>query len=981
MRKNKQTHFKEGYKILLLDDEAGIIDSLSVVLKRGGYHTAGCTDPYEAIRLLQEEHYDMLILDYLMERMNGNKVVEKIRTFNLDIYILLLTGQKDLAPPIETVKELDIQGYCEKSDRFDQLLMMVEAGIKSISQMRKIRDMKNGLDKMLQSVPKIYQLQSVEKMAEDIMNEIVAMVPIKDAFILIDGEEHIEGNVTGIFKGIGKYLLEESLATSLDMDLVHAIGLAGSTNQVIKMENGAILPLKNQMLNAIGVIYIEGNVQEMIEILEIYSNQASASLNNAFLHLLVNKKNAELNNAYKDVKELYSLLEKSYRDEIGKNEVLGKIVENKTADIKNLLDNAGQGFLSFTEDLLVEKEYSLECEKIFECDIQNKFFPELVYAEDIEQVNFLKTILRDILYERNALKREAYLALLPQEIELNGKFVNLEYKIIKSGQREQLEKFMVILTNITEKRLLQDQMEQERNILNMVVKIVANQDDFFSLVHQYQEFYRKNLDDILNTKKPMQEICYSIFRNIHTFKGSFSQLSMVNVARRLHEFESAISDIVEKIDSMTQADLKLLIEANDMYLWLEQDLDVLKEVLGESFFNRENTMIVDKSKFKEIERKMEKANSVGEYRFLIKDLKVLRYKPFRELLRSYPDYVLKLGEQLDKPINPMVIESDEIVIDPEDYNCFTKSLVNVFRNILDHGLESMEERIAKGKEDYGNVRCTIKKEKSNIIVCISDDGRGIDPEEIKRKALRKSILDEEQVKKLTEEDIIELIFENEFSTREDISELSGRGFGLSSVKNEVLKLGGWVKVETKVGEGTAFIFNIPVREKDPSLSLSLNQVMGSIAETARKLMEAHYGETMNSQPTEIERTCRMTLREFTSFINTAGILKGKFIVGFDRNLIEKIAFEFGEENLSEEEWNTYLEEILAEFSNIIVGNSIRLLPELENLIDIEAPLNFLSKDTAIECLNSQIYTSSLHFISGSISLGFIAASSLHEAPG
>ena len=102
---------KENYKILVVDDEQGIIDSLSIFLNK--YYCQGVTDPLEAVELLKKEHFDLLILDYLMSPIHGDKVVEEIRKFNKNLYILLLTGHKDLAPPLETIKQLDIQGYCE----------------------------------------------------------------------------------------------------------------------------------------------------------------------------------------------------------------------------------------------------------------------------------------------------------------------------------------------------------------------------------------------------------------------------------------------------------------------------------------------------------------------------------------------------------------------------------------------------------------------------------------------------------------------------------------------------------------------------------------------------------------------------------------------------------------------------------------------------------------------------------------------------
>ena len=127
------------YKIIAVDDEEGILESLSVFLRKSNYEFVGITDPVEAIERVKEEHFDMMLLDFMMTPLHGDEVVEEIRKFNKELYILLLTGHKDLAPPLETIKRLDIQGYCEKSDKFDQLLLLIESGIKSIKQMYEIK--------------------------------------------------------------------------------------------------------------------------------------------------------------------------------------------------------------------------------------------------------------------------------------------------------------------------------------------------------------------------------------------------------------------------------------------------------------------------------------------------------------------------------------------------------------------------------------------------------------------------------------------------------------------------------------------------------------------------------------------------------------------------------------------------------------------------------------------------------------------------
>lgn len=156
-----QSQVDSGYKIIAVDDEPGILDSLSVFFKRSGYEFTPVTDPMQAIELVRKEHFDLMILDFIMTPLHGDEVVEEIRKFNKDLYIILLTGHKDLAPPLETIKRLDIQGYCEKSDKPDQLLLLVESGVKSISQMNLIKQINKELQETYEKLENAY-MESIE---------------------------------------------------------------------------------------------------------------------------------------------------------------------------------------------------------------------------------------------------------------------------------------------------------------------------------------------------------------------------------------------------------------------------------------------------------------------------------------------------------------------------------------------------------------------------------------------------------------------------------------------------------------------------------------------------------------------------------------------------------------------------------------------------------------------------------------------------
>ncbi|WP_010248152.1 HD domain-containing phosphohydrolase [Acetivibrio cellulolyticus] len=308
MRKNN-VKIQSEYKIIVVDDDNGILDSLSVIIKRLGYEYIGINNPLDAIESIRNEHYDLLVLDFLMDPIQGDAVVERIREFDTDLYILLLTGYKDVAPPLETIKSLEIQAYCEKMDNFDQLILLIESAIKSISQKRTIKKFRDGLKRILDSVPKIYQLQSIGSIIGDILLEIMPFVQSENAFILIDDLIGLYSNKKSFFKGVGKYdtSLEELLGT-LDHKAMEAIGSAKILGRSVKLDKGVILPLisKSALLKTEGVIYLESEqYDDEIELLELYATQAATSINNVFLHSMVNIKNDELDRTYSELKKRY----------------------------------------------------------------------------------------------------------------------------------------------------------------------------------------------------------------------------------------------------------------------------------------------------------------------------------------------------------------------------------------------------------------------------------------------------------------------------------------------------------------------------------------------------------------------------------------------------------------------------------------------------------------------------------------------------
>ncbi len=225
MRKNTITAESNGYKIIVVDDEQGIVDSLSIFLKRSGYDFTGLTNPLEAIERVRNEHFDMMILDFMMDPIHGDEVVEEIRKFNKDLYILLLTGHKDLAPPLETIKRLEIQGYCEKSDKFDQLLLLIESGIKSIEQMNTIKTINKQLHDKNEELERAYL---------DTIGILRQTVEAKDPYTRGHSDRVSEHSVL-----IGKKLgLDEKTLHILKIGgLFHDIGKIGIPDSILLKES------------------------------------------------------------------------------------------------------------------------------------------------------------------------------------------------------------------------------------------------------------------------------------------------------------------------------------------------------------------------------------------------------------------------------------------------------------------------------------------------------------------------------------------------------------------------------------------------------------------------------------------------------------------------------------------------------------------------------------------------------------------------
>lgn len=194
----------------------------------------------------------------------------------------------------------------------------------------------------------------------------------------------------------------------------------------------------------------------------------------------------------------------------------------------------------------------------------------------------------------------------------------------------------------------------------------------------------------------------------------------------------------------------------------------------------------------------------------LEDMKGLLMLPFSTLTEGFPKTVRDLARDSGKEID-IVIKGAENEIDKRVLESVKDPLLHLIRNAVDHGIESPRERLKLGKPEGGIIRMTISRlESRKVEIRLSDDGAGIDIDKVKEKSIRSGILTKEETQKQTDAEILEMIFHSEFSTSPLITDLSGRGLGLTIARENVEKLGGLITVETEIHKGSIFRIILPL---------------------------------------------------------------------------------------------------------------------------------------------------------------------------
>ena len=345
-----------------------------------------------------------------------------------------------------------------------------------------------------------------------------------------------------------------------------------------------------------------------------------------------------------------------------------------------------------------------------------------------------------------------------------------------------------------------------------------------------------------------------IFRSAHTIKGMASTMgyddtrelcknienifdNIRNGAEKLtHDLTSAIFTSVDLLQKMI-SDEKLKVDLTPYLKKLENpeeevegiptedertsavsasttirvkmsDLDSLVNLVGE--------LLISKMRLEQTvnnENIEESKQVLMEVNRLITDLQYqsmnIRMVPLDQVFSRFSRTVRDTSQKLEKKVN-LNMNGAGIELDRSVLDSITDPLLHILRNCVDHGLEFPEERIKNGKSETGTINLTANRKGENIAITIIDDGRGIDAERVKAKALENGIITSTEAKKMSHDDAIQLIRSAGLSTAKEVTDVSGRGVGMDVVISQVEAVGGTVKITSNPGEGTTMVLSLPL---------------------------------------------------------------------------------------------------------------------------------------------------------------------------
>lgn len=460
------------------------------------------------------------------------------------------------------------------------------------------------------------------------------------------------------------------------------------------------------------------------------------------------------------------------------SETLESEVAERTRAIQTILDNVTFGFLVIGPELVVREGHTRSCHELLgQPEIAGCALADVLGMTPSQQAEFslgVEQVFDDLLPE------ELSLSQLPARFELEGdRVLRLDARTIR-GSANGVEALLVTLSDAT--ALEHAQREAQHHLV--LVNLLRKKDAFVRFLADSREQLSAARAYIAGGDT------VRLRRALHTVKGNSAIFGLQDVSGFVHEVEG--KDVIEHADiDGCETRIKRFLAAN-------------QEVLGITYEEADSGAIeIPVSRLRELQRL---AQSGATHADIDSWVAAAMRKPAHQVLGPLDELVARLAERLEKDVS-FELGGAEVLVEGERLRPVVQNLSHLIRNALDHGIEPPDERGVKPRRGHLAVR--IVDIGDDLELRVEDDGRGIDTKRVAAKALEKGLIDAEQADRMSEGELLRLIFTDGLSTAQSANDVSGRGVGMSSVLAAVQQLGGDVEVTSSRGEGTSIALKLP----------------------------------------------------------------------------------------------------------------------------------------------------------------------------
>lgn len=498
-------------------------------------------------------------------------------------------------------------------------------------------------------------------------------------------------------------------------------------------------------------------------------------------------------------------------------------VEQRTRELqealdlqKAMVDSLGQGFLIFNAQGMILNVYSKTAQKLFGQVPSGKYLDQLL-CDNPQDATSLRNFCKELV--REPLPFDDMAMLAPQKwISEDQKVIFLEYFPLRNNQKK-ITGVVLVATDKTEEIKAKEQAENEKSTAKMIIKITLGKMSFLNYL-QNAHHLLKNIKDVIEQQSYSKQSLQNLYGQLHTLKGNSSLFHLKEIQEQAHQLEKIIANLLKLDASLFSED-----DDQDQQKLFEQHWQNIFNAF-ETFFKNYGPLISVKS-WSEIKESMEVDPAQLKQFFKsieTENIKSATYELFyREIYTSslaqqflfYNDLIAELSQQLDKPMEALNIQGQEVKVFVHDFKNLINATVHALRNSMDHGIESRDERREQNKPEKGTISIIFRhfEKKINqqkflyLRIIISDDGRGIHPDLI-RSLMQKKNYDPALLGQ-SDSEIIQHIFDPEFSSTIEATSLSGRGVGLSALKDAAIELKGTITAISKPKQGLAIQIEVP----------------------------------------------------------------------------------------------------------------------------------------------------------------------------